>query len=292
MPDISSILDGKRSELCRNVDWDTYRAIPAMNPSTVVYGLKSMLALRWAWDHPGEPTDAMLWGSAVHCLLFEPNLFDQRYAAWKGRRAGNDYKDFEAECWSLGKVVLAEKDWDKALDAAKSFVRKPDVKEIIRAGQAESTVFTVEGRVQCRGRLDWISSSTHRLVDLKTTNDITADKFSRTFYAFHYDTKMGLYQRWLNKLTNDRWPVSLIVLESRPPYDIAVMPIDDAVLDRGARRGLEVIRRLPECIEKDCWPGIDAEGYNLATPTWEMDDEEELEGATEVNYANNYANAA
>lgn len=284
MPDISGILGGTRSELVENLDWDAYKGLVAMNPSTLVHGTKSMRHLKWAWDHGRGDTPSMQWGRAVHCLLFEPKKFATHYACWHGRRAGNDYKDFVAECEERGREVLAEEgrfSYNSALQAAESFVGEPLVQEFIKAGKPEVTVFAVEQGIQCRGRVDWLSSS-RMLVDLKTAKDITARGFGRDFYKYHYDIKLGMYRRWVSRVTQFAWPVTVICLENEPPYDVAVVPIPDAVLERGVEKGLAIMHKLPGCIKEDHWPGVSGGGeYYLDTPTWEMDDDD-LEGAEEV----------
>jgi len=227
----------------------------------------------------------MLWGRAVHCLLFEPIEFPNRYRAWSGRRAGNDYKAFVADAWEDGAEILTESgrySLAAALEAAQGFVSDPLVKRLIAAGKPEVTVFATEGNVQCRGRLDWISTVEDCIVDLKTARNITAKEFGRDFYKFHYDLKLGLYRRWLAKVTRKPWRVEVIVLENSEPYDCVVMPIPDAVLDRGAAKGLEIIAKVDECINAQYWPGVaDGDYVALDTPVWEMDDDEETVEFTE-----------
>lgn len=285
MSDIYSLLGGTRNELCAGIDWDTYRSIVALNPSTIVYGLTSPRHLLHAWTTPRKDTDDLRWGRAAHCLLFEPGEFEKRYAVWTGgRRAGNDYKDFVSECWENGKEVISQADFDSLLVAANSYIDEPLIKPILDKGQAEVTLFHVEDFIQCRGRVDWISSSAHVLVDLKTSRNIASRPFGRDFYKYHYDVKLGLYQRWLNLLTGEHWPVVCICMENSAPFDITVVPIADAVLTRGCDKGLSVISEVRRCIESKSWPGIArGEEYFLDTPVWEMEDAE-LDGAEEVTY--------
>lgn len=263
------------------VDWEQYCAIPAMNPSTLCSGLKSMRHLKYNCEHSREDTDDLLWGRAVHCLLFEPKEFENRYIAFRGaRRAGNVWEETLERATALSLEILNGKQWDTAQEAALSFINEPDVQELIQAGQAEVTLMATEFGLQCRGRVDWIASG-KALVDLKTTKNIEASKFGRDFFAYKYDFKLGLYRRWLERLTGRQWPVKVIALEKQPPWDVAVIPIDNAILDQGVNKALRVLADLKQAIATNHWPGVaNGQQYDLDVPAWEMMDEE-LSGAEE-----------
>lgn len=270
---ISTIVGGNERGL-RHMTWDEYREFPALNGSCLVEGRKSMLHLKYAWDHGRKDTDSMQFGRLLHCLLFEPKEVESRYVAWEGRRAGNDYKAFCDEAEANGaEVIRADGEYSlaTALEAAQGFLRSDRVQGLISSGQAEQSVLSVECGLQCKGRLDWVSASEHILTDLKTTAEIEPTLFGRSFFRFGYDLKLGLYRRWLNAVTNDQWPVEVIVLENHPPYDVAVVPVPDAVLDNGVEKALEIIGRVATAIEADQWPGIAAGDFApLAVPYHEM----------------------
>ena len=272
---ISSILNGTRQELVA-MPWPEYLDYPALNGSTLTAGRKSLLHLRDAWDHDHPDTEAMQFGRLVHCLLFEPREVGARYRTWEGRRAGNDYQLFRALAEADGaEVVRADGQYslEAALEAAQGFLRSARVKELIAAGQAEQTVLAVECGLQCKGRLDWVSTAEHVLTDLKTTRDIEDEAFGRQFFRLGYDLKLGLYQRWLNAVTGDQWPVEVIVLENQRPYDVAVIPVPQAVLDAGVDKAMKIIEQVQGAIVADQWPGVSDGGLvPLAVPYWAMEE--------------------
>jgi hypothetical protein len=278
---IEAIRPGRRREIVEQLDWTAYKNLAAMNPSTLVFGLKSMRHLRHAWYNPRKDTDAMRWGRAVHTLLFEPQEFLKRFTSWSGRRAGNEYADFYAEATTQGYEVLTEQQFEDAEEAARNFVGDPLVQSLIKRGKPEVTLFTVEFCLQCRGRVDWLDTKAPIILDLKTAKDISARGFARDFYKYHYDVKLGLYRRWASQLLGGNIPVKVIAVENKPPFDVAVVPVPDAVLDRGAAKGVDVLKALRDSLDENRWPGIAGEEeYFLDTPSWEMD--EELEGAEDA----------
>jgi PDDEXK-like domain of unknown function (DUF3799) len=283
MSDMKQLAGGDRTELL-SMDWEDYKAFPAMNGSVLTEGRRSLRHLRYAWEHGRKDTDAMRYGRLVHCLLLEPSEVANRYRAWEGARRGNDYKDFVVVAEQDGAEVIKQEgqySLDAAIEASQWFLKTPRVRELIAAGQAEQTVLGVECGLQCKGRLDWVSTSQHILTDLKNSTVIEPRDFGRAFYKYGYDIKLGLYQRWLNRGTNDQWPVEVIVLESQPPYDVAIYPIADAILDRGVEKALQIMQSVAEAIESDKWPGVGGDDglLGLEVPFWEMEEEmEEFKG--------------
>ena len=273
---LSAILNGTRTELC-SMSWPDYCQFPALNGSVIVHGRKSMLHLKHAWESGSKDTDAMQYGRLVHCLLFEPREVGKRYRPWEGRRAGNGYELACAEAEADGAEVCkatGQYSLEAAVLAAQSFLRNARVQKLISAGQAEQTVLAVENGLQCKGRLDWISTSEHVLTDLKNAAFIQSWAFGKSFFSFGYDLKLGLYKRWLERATGERWPVEVIVLEAVPPHDVAVVAVPDAVLDAGVEKALEIIKRVRGAIEADKWPGVAGDDFMpLDVPFYAMEEE-------------------
>jgi hypothetical protein len=281
MAGIRDILNGTRVEAVKGVSWPDYRELVGMNPSTLVHGRKSMLALKHAWDHPRKDTPDFRFGRAVHTILLEPREFANRYTYWEGARRGNDYKAFAADAFLHGQEVLAEDEWYACQDMALRFVGDENVQTLIAMGAAEVTVFGVEETLQCRGRIDWVSVSGDALMDLKTCRDLR--RRSRDFFAYDYDIKLGLYQRWLERATQVPRPVCVVWVEKAPPYDVVVEMVPQPVLDQGVDKALRILRALRVAIETDTWPGIArGEVLTLEVPNWAMEDD--LDGALEVEH--------
>jgi hypothetical protein len=283
---IEAILKTQVNEIS-DENWGDYRALVAMNPSTIAHGETSMLHLLNAWQTPGKDTDALSWGRAVHTLCLEPHEFKKRYDYWVGRRGGNEWKEFAAEAADNGIEVLKQDAYESAIEAGKRCAEQPKVVQAVGTGQAEVTVLATEFGMQCKGRLDWVRSD-QGIVDLKTTRNISSRAFGRDFYKFHYDLKLGLYQRWLSRLRGQAEPVTVVCIENVKPYDVTVVPIPDAVLERGADKGLAILDELRQCIETNDFPGVDggADTYELFVPPWEMDEADDYDDYPKREQAN------
>ena len=163
-----------------------------------------------------------------------------------------------------------------ALEAAPTFLSNPEVQAIVTHGQAEQTVLWPECGVQCKGRLDWVSASKHVLVDIKTTRMQNERLFGKQFFDLGYDIKLALYQRALQAVTGERWPVEVLAVENKRPFDVVPYPIPDAVLDAGWDKARRIIEHMVKAIETDCWPGKAGGGYGtLWVPSYAMEEEVE-----------------
>jgi len=285
-PPIAEILNGARNELA-HMGWTDYWKYPAMHCSMLKEAQISMRHLKQAWEVPSEDTDAKRFGRLMHATLFEPATVEDRYRVWdtsNGSRRTNAYKAFAAEAQLDGcEVVLSSgpHSLGTAMAAAEHFLAHPHVRSLIASGRAEQTVLATDEGIQCIGQIDWISGSQHVLVDLKTTAQITPQLFGNSFFNFNYHLQLGMYRRWLNRVTGSHWPVQVIVLESHPPYDVWVsQPLPDAALDEGVDRGLRLLKKIRQAIAADAWPGVDeGELVPLPIPYWAMQEEtEEFQG--------------
>jgi hypothetical protein len=265
-------------DLKQGLSFEEYQAIEALNPSLIKVGCKSMKHLRHAMHHPREPTEALTIGSACHTAVFEPAELDNRLLVFDGRRDKRtaEYQAVLAEAESTGKLLIRSKDLQAAADMGFAVASDPIVQPLIQAGKAEVTLTSEEHGVLVKGRLDWVCSGSG-FCDLKTCRDITAYAFGAAFFRYGYDVSLGLYQRWLSEMRCQQEPCSLLCVENELPYDVAVVPVPQAVLDEGVAKGLRVIQRYKKCLENDTWPGIaqDSE-YWLHTPQWAMAEADEL----------------
>lgn len=258
--------------------WSEYHAFPAMRCSVLVHGRKSMLHLRHAWEQGTEDSEYLLWGRALHCLLLERAEFVGRYCAYDGVRNEKHkaYQEFlEA---NAGKEVLratGQFSMESVLAAARAVCASELVNSFTHTGIAELSGFCVEAGLQCKFRIDWISTSAEAIVDVKTARTIEARPFGQQFFALSYDIKLGLYQRWYQQLTGRHWPVFVLAIENTAPFDSTVVPVPQVVLDDGAAKGLEILERVKTCIETDHWPGIAGdELYPLEVPNYVMEEVE------------------
>lgn len=261
------------------MNFDEYRAIDAVNFSTLKAMKRSPLHYRYAMEHPVEATSAMQVGTATHCMVLEPSQFPPRYVVWTGgRRAGKEWDAFEAS--NLDKTIIKADEYDYCVAMRDAVHSHPAAGPILAQGEAEKVIQWVdpETGLACKGRLDWVGGS---IADLKTTQDADPRRFGGVAARYGYHEQMAWY-RWGVEcaLGLVDMPCHLITVESAAPHDVVVYTLDELTLGAGLESARELLRRVAACRASGEWPGRYAGETTLNFPRWAFDSEEDA--ATEL----------
>jgi exodeoxyribonuclease VIII len=188
------------------------------------------------WDQYINPqkepidSDSLCLGRATHCLILEPDSFDERYAI-----EPNNNKRTNA-----GKAEYAQ------------WVSENTGKSII---SAEQSIFWVDPSTNtlCKVRPDYLRADI--IVDVKTTKDASKLAFERDIANYKYHLSAAMYVEGYARAGLGGQHFVLIALESTRPFACAVYDIQDLALDRGRelfREGLEI---YSQCKDADSWSG-------------------------------------
>lgn len=261
-----------RREILTNLSWPDYLAEPGWNPSRLVHGLKSMKHMR-EYQGSDKPDRAKLVGSMTHTLIFEPETFHERYAIWTGGRRDKRivaYREFMEE--NADQEITNPDEFEQARIVSEAVLADYVAASLLNTTDHEVSLFCEDLGLQCKGRVDALGGL---IVDLKTTTNTQAHAFGRVFSNLAYGAKLACYKRWAELLGHEVAEVYTIAVEVKPPYDVAVYRVPEAVLENAWPRVERVMRRIPECEASGTWPGV-AEGQvqELVVPNWAMDESE------------------
>lgn len=162
-------------------------------------------------------TPAMVLGSALHCLVLEPDEYSKRYiTAPKFDRRTKAGKE-QAEAWELaadGRTHITA-DQEQAAMAMKSAIMSHRVASELLEQTRREVPFKgdIEG-VQFKGVVDALGD--RYAVDIKTTADASPDAFRRQASQLDYHLQAAIYTQLTGKVF--KW----IAVESAPPYNVAV----------------------------------------------------------------------
>lgn len=228
---------------------------------------RSPLHLRCYLDSEPKPqTPAMQLGSITHVCILEPDRFNTEFVCSpkldKRTKAGKEeYAQFEAE--NSGKVVVDKSSFDKAVSMRDSVRAHKAARALLDAGSAEQSVFwnDSEFEVGCKARGDWVRENI--IVDLKTSSDASPSGFAKSIANFRYHVQAAHYEAGF-----DIDKFVFIVVESEPPYGVAVYAVDADMLLRGSEARKRNMDAYAECIQTDKWPGYPDSVQTIALPTW------------------------
>ena len=261
-----------------SVPWPKYKADPRISISRLKSAAKSALQYKYDLEHEREDTDALIMGRAVHCAVFEPEKFLNRYVVWRnGRRQGGEWGRFCA-AHAEGEILTAA-DYDRCLEIRKAVRDDKRVAPYLKAGFAEACLYWTDSvtAMECKGRADFVSDSAPAILDLKTTRDIS--KFMADAYRMQYHMQTAFYTDAVKAMLEVDLTFVVVAVENQPPYDLGVFPVPAETIDAGRREYRRLLDLVQHCEKSGVWPGAYEMPQDLILPAWatkEDDDEVEL----------------
>jgi hypothetical protein len=215
-------------------------------------------------------TDAMRVGRATHTAVFEPDSFMREYALFDGKvRAGKAWDAFRA--MHAGRTILTSAQYDKAIAIRDAVRTNSDAMFYLQRGEAEKAITWTDKPtgLRCKARLDFLSHVRPCVVDLKTTNDIGERAFKAQCEKMGYFRQLAMYTA--GAVAADLLVVPravIIAVENKPPYEVAVYPIEADALVTAGEEVAELLGVLKDCLASDSWPPRYTTEQVLARPSW------------------------
>lgn len=249
-----------------------YFAVEAMSQSGAKAMLRSPMHFRYERENPRPPTAAMRLGTAVHAGILEPETFEKTVAIAPDvdarTKEGRAIRDAFLAA-AAGKIVLSREDFDRARRCVDAVYRHPSARYLLEGSEREISLFWRDGRykVACKARLD--ARNHGGIIDLKTTQDASADDFSRTIANFGYHVQGAHYFSGCEHLF-DETPAFFvdIAVETEAPYGVACHALPGNAIMAGAARMNEALRRYSECLASGFWPGYPETVETITLPRW------------------------
>jgi len=294
MKDIRNIItvSPEVTRLLQYTPRDAYFAMDGMNPSSLAVGLVGTndinpCAVKLAWESPDAvprtmaQQDSLDRGTVAHLMVLQPELLLDRVAVWRGgRRAGNEYNDFEID--NQGKLLLTAADYTRVATATNAMRSISPVAKLICGLSYEVAMLGTEkcklldDHLRVKGQVDGVNIATKTIVDLKTTEaGIDQRSVERTIRTFHYREKMAMYRRWIARATEtgtDGWKCYNIFMSLREPFGVVIVKFTGDSLDWGAERMLTSLGAVEQCLAANEWPMYCREMFMNIEP-WECDED-------------------
>ena len=266
------------------IDYDMaaqdYRAVEALNKSSIDKILRCPLEYRLEGTVPDEPTPAMAFGTLVHGLLLEPDKLYETFHTMSQPATTKAGKAEKAQALAEGKTLVSQADFDKAMLMRSNALSHPAAGWLLDLRSAsEVSLFwdlpTEDGRIRrCKGRIDLLAflpeDKGEILVDLKThSGSVAPEEIERTMYRFGYHRQAGWYMDGYERVTGHR-PAGFyfIFLSTTAPYLVTACKISDQAADIGYGECLKAERILHECEESGKWPSYSDKLIEVDLPAW------------------------
>ncbi len=236
-----------------NAPESEYRQSTGLNVTAVCAGMiddhvYSTHRTRLSYERNSATSLAMQLGTAFHAIMLQPELVDDMIVIYEGGdRRGKKWLEFKEE--HEGKIILKQTEAHDVFAAASRLHGEADLlKYYLPSGPdalRELAVWAVEGRMQCKGKIDGITlndDGTADLIDLKTTQDVNTRMLKATARKFCYREKLSMYARWYELATGI--PVRkcrLAFCSLQKPYAVRILTLSDDAREWGTDRMLRAI---------------------------------------------------
>ena len=275
------------------IDAEQYHRTLGLTKSGLM-ALKKSPAHFWQWmtSPPDPSTQAMMLGTATHTLVFEPEKWNKEIAiipddAPKKPTASqlraeepSEKATFAIKWWNdfyernKGKTIITVEQEGLAMGMARAVIENEECTPYLKhkTAQAELSIMGTEKvkglDIACKMRCDLLTMDGTVIVDLKTTQDSSAEEFGRKFMSLGYWMQAAHY---ISTARLAGLPVKrfiFIAVESVPPHSVALYELDDVSLDKAFKIRQRLLETLANCIATGKYPSH-SKGINALTmPYW------------------------
>lgn len=265
------------------IPYDDYRAVKALNISSLKEMKRSPLHYRHALTNPKE-SPALTLGTAAHTATLEPERFVREYAIWSSRtdagrmspRTGKKWEEFVAS--HAGRSILTEDECSEALAIANAVRNDPVARKYLEAGEPEVVVNWMLGDRPCKGRIDWLTQidGVPVIVGLKSARSVEPFMFGAAAARLGYALQWAWYFDGYKAATRRTARLVEIVVENTAPHAVVVYAIPEDVIEYGRDEYQNLLHRLDDCEARGEWPGPAEMELVLSLPSWVYGSDEDL----------------
>lgn len=234
-----------------------YDNIPALRRSALWELRKSPAHYKYYVENPPEATPSLMFGTAVHMALLEPERFKNSYiVSPKIDRRTKEGKEAYAALMESGKDILSEEDGEKIAAMVNAVMEHPIASKLI-SGEHEVPIEWEDPKTseRCKCRPDIIHENI--IVDYKTTISCEDGVFEASTRKYGYQLQAAMYREGLLQTRFDNYGFAFIAQEKTPPYAVRVYMCDEGWIDDGVSIYRELLDLYHDCKIKNEWKGYE-----------------------------------
>lgn len=254
-----------------------YHASEGIGKSSLFNMSKSPEYFKWRLDNPEEDKQALIFGSAFHKAVLEPDEFDSEFVVYpncdrRTKEGKSIYKQFLAV--ADGRDMITDDEWAQICAMREKVLQNPYAVALLK-GEIETSYYwtdQITGELcKCRPDITRRFQSTNIVVDLKSCLHADTESFMRDCIKYGYDLQSAMYKEGVDIITGIPHTFVFIAVEKAEPYSVNVLQADDLFIKRGYDLFREYLGLYAECKKTNSWYGYNGfSGYinTLSLPRW------------------------
>ena len=219
-------------------------------------------------DKQSAATDAMIFGTAFHSYVLEPDKFKSQYYVLPkiDRRTKKGKEEYAEHLKNAGDCVIINTDqYNKILGMGESIANNKTLNDLLSLSNSKMESVNVwEEKVRddndethiikCKSLIDMIKQDDDLVVDLKTTSSVKS--FTSSIRKFGYDRQAAYYLRGLqaNNIVSPEARFLFVAVEKDDPYEIAMFELDQSIMDVANSEIDDLLRLYQKCIVNNFYP--------------------------------------
>ena len=272
----------KRAGFYTDMGREEYDAHSAINCSTLKQFMKSSLhAEHQLKFKDNDKSDALIFGSAVHAYVLEPEVFDSEFHVMPSkidRRTKVGKEEYAKQLdLAAGRDLIKHEQWVVIQRMGEMLRKHPSASDLLCCGDTEVSLVTDD---DFRCRIDQCDTDRHILVDLKTCMSADMPSIAQSVRKYHYAMQARFYLNCYQSVTGHEAEFYFVFIEKSGPHDINCIKLSEDWLAIGQAQIDEAMTRLRD------WKILGPRGYSesittLEVPSYLMKHVEEVPGETE-----------
>jgi len=247
-----------------------YKAIRALNATSIKAGAESMKAMHWAIAGPGrKETKALVMGSAFHLAVLEPGEWANVLIFSGKSRNSKAYKEMvEANPKAL---ILSEDEHAVIQRAADYLTGCPDVQELLAGTDREVSLTWDDADIghKCKCRIDAVRGGDEpTVIELKSARELGENCriFKQQSYKLHYPEQLAFYGRGYRMNYYKPPQIKVLAVQLEPYPDHSILPSHPMEMAAMEDKCIRIAREYLECEKAGFFPGVGNAPYDV--PSW------------------------
>lgn len=270
-------MTGCKAEVCYFQPDGEYRRQPGESQSHLKSILLSPAHYKANSTRKFKPSSVMTIGTATHCKVlegdktFETNFVKKPDNIKYTTKDGREWRDSQGNKTILVNDAL-DHQWDCVMGMSETLRKMPwfDPSQPDYRKYNEVSFYWEEMGIPCKARLDRVivTDNEVHVIDLKTTDSISAGKFQGKAVDLGYDFQAAWYSHAAEILYDKPARYTLVAIERNEPWSVGIFEVHNEMMKEARRKNQKALKILRKCLDAGEWPGIASTPKVLEYPRW------------------------